>query len=97
MVIMKISRETKSFLRGQIIFGKDMLEVRRVRESNVFKRFKYWKDEKRLRIWFLNGEVHDYFGVPESIVLFLMECPSNRREDMFNHNIKTDYDFKKIR
>lgn len=90
-------RERKKILRGQIIFRKDMLEIRRVRDSTVFKRFKYWENEKCLRVWFLNGDVRDYFGVPESIVLILMRCPSNRQEDLFNHNIKTDYDFKKIR
>ena len=48
-------------------------------ESTAIKRFKYFIEEKRLRIWFTTGHVYDYFNVPESIVIILSQAQSKGR------------------
>lgn len=48
-------------------------------ESTAIKRFKYWIEQKRLRIWFTTGHIYDYSGVPESVVLILAQAQSTGR------------------
>ena len=64
-------------------------------ESSAIKRFKYNIDKKVLRIWFVEGGVYDYYKVPESVVLTLADAQSKGR--YFYYNIRTDYDFRRIR
>ncbi len=48
-------------------------------ESTAIRRFKYFIDEQRLRIWFTSRHVYDYFNVPESVVLILAQAQSKGR------------------
>jgi hypothetical protein len=48
-------------------------------ESTAIRRFKYFIEEKRLRVWFTTGHVYDYFGVPEAVVLILADAQSKGR------------------
>ena len=64
-------------------------------ESTAIRRFKYFIEEKRLRIWFVSNHVYDYFNVPESIVLDLSQASSKGR--FFYYNIRTSYRFERIR
>ena len=64
-------------------------------ESSAIKRFKYNIDKKVLRIWFVEGGVYDYYKVPESVVLTLADAQSKGR--YFYYNIRTSYDFRRIR
>ena len=63
--------------------------------STAIKRFKYYVKKKRLRIWFMKGGVYDYYGVPEGVVLLFAQAQSKGR--FFVHNIRTSYDYKRIR
>ena len=64
-------------------------------DSTALRRFKYWIDEKRLRIWFVEGGVYDYYNVPESVVITLSQAQSKGR--YFYYNIRLEYNFKRIR
>ena len=81
-------------------------------ESTAIRRFKYYIEEKRLRIWFVSKGVYDYFNVPESVVLDFANAQSKGR--YFHNNIygewegkpnqhpgvmrlNSAYDFKRIR
>lgn len=48
-------------------------------ESTAIRRFKYWIDQQRLRIWFTTGHVYDFFAVPEGIVTTLSRAQSAGR------------------
>ena len=64
-------------------------------DSTAIRRFKYWTDENRLRIWFVEKGVYDYYDVPESIIITLSQAPSKGR--YFYYNIRTSFEFKRIR
>ena len=63
--------------------------------STSIRRFKYFIEEKRLRIWFVSKGVYDYYNVPEGVVLDLSQAPSKGRYTYYN--IRTTYKFKRIR
>ena len=48
-------------------------------ESTAIRRFKYFIEEQRLRVWFTTGHVYDYRNVPESVVLILAQAQSKGR------------------
>jgi len=54
-------------------------------ESTAIRRFKYFIEEKRLRIWFTTKHVYDYFNVPESVVITFAQAQSKGR--YFHQNI----------
>ena len=64
-------------------------------DSTAIRRFKYFIEQKRLRIWFVEGGVYDYYNVPESVVLTLADAQSKGR--YFYYNIRTSYEFRRIR
>lgn len=64
-------------------------------QSTAIRRFKYWIDQRRLRIWFVEKGVYDYYNVPESTVITLSQAQSKGR--YFYYNIRTTYEFKRIR
>lgn len=64
-------------------------------ESTAIRRFKYYIEERRLRIWWVEGGVYDYFNVPEGVVLDLSQAPSKGR--YVYYNIRTSYKFRRIR
>ena len=66
-------------------------------QSTAISRFKYWIDQKRLRIWFVGDKksVYDYYQVPESIVMTLAQAQS--KGNYFYYNIRTSYEFRRIR
>ena len=64
-------------------------------ESTAIRRFKYFIETQRLRIWFVKGGVYDYFGVPESVVMILSRAQSKGR--YFYYNIRTSYEYLRIR
>ena len=64
-------------------------------DSTAIKRFKYWIDQKRLRIWFVKKGVYDYYNVPESVVITLAQAQS--KGNYFYYNIRTSYEFRRIR
>ena len=69
-------------------------------ESTAIRRFKYWIKEKRLRIWFVEGGVYDYYNVPESRVIGLSQAQSKGR--YYYYNIRQEWsrpltDYKRIR
>ena len=69
-------------------------------ESTAIKKFKYWIEQRRLRIWFVEGGVYDYYNVPESVVITLSQAQSKGR--YFYYNIRQVYtrpniDFRRIR
>ena len=64
-------------------------------ESTAIKRFKYYIEERRLRIWFVKKGVYDYFKVPESVVIALAQAQSKGR--YFYYNIRTSYKYSRIR
>ena len=64
-------------------------------ESTAIRRFKYFIEENRLRIWFVKKGVYDYFKVPESVVIELSQAQSKGR--YFYYNIRTSFEFKRIR
>ena len=64
-------------------------------DSIAIRRFKYWIDQKRLRIWFVNKGVYDYYNVPESRVINLAQAQS--KGNFFYYNIRTSFEFKRIR
>ena len=48
-------------------------------ESTAIRRFKYYIEDRRLRIWFTSGHVYDYRNVPESVVIILAQAQSKGR------------------
>jgi hypothetical protein len=64
-------------------------------DSTAIRRFKYWIEKRKLRIWFVSGHVYDYFRVPESVVLNLSQAQSKGR--YFYYNIRMSYEFRRIR
>ena len=66
-----------------------------LQESTAIRRFKYYIDERRLRIWWVEGGVYDYYDVPESVVNNLIDAHSKGR--YVYYNIRTSYEFKRIR
>ena len=64
-------------------------------ESTAIRRFKYFIEENRLRIWFVKKGVYDYFKVPESVVITLAQAQSKGR--YFYYNIRTSFEFERIR
>lgn len=64
-------------------------------DSTAIRKFKYWIEERRLRIWFVKGGVYDYYDVPESVVITLAQAQSKGR--YFYYNIRLEYKFKRIR
>ena len=64
-------------------------------DSTAIKRFKYWIKQKRLRIWFVEKGVYDYYDVPESRVINLSQAQS--KGNFFYYNIRTSFEFKRIR
>ena len=64
-------------------------------QSTAIKRFKYWTNEKRLRIWFVKKGVYDYYNVPENIIITLAQAQS--KGNFFYYNIRTRFEFKRIR
>ena len=64
-------------------------------DSTAIRRFKYWIKEKRLRIWFVKKGVYDYYNVPESRVINLAQAQS--KGNFFYYNIRTSFEFKRIR
>ena len=64
-------------------------------ESTAIRRFKYYLDDNRLRIWWLEGGVYDYYNVPESVFNELVDAHSKGRYAYYN--IRTSYEFKRIR
>ena len=64
-------------------------------ESVVILKFKYYLKTKRLRVWFQSRHIYDYFAVPESVVISFGEAQSKGR--FFYYNIRTTYDYKRIR
>ena len=48
-------------------------------ESTAIRRFKYFIEDRRLRIWFTSGHVYDYRNVPESVVIILAQAQSKGR------------------
>ena len=66
-----------------------------LQESTAIRRFKYDKEKKVLRIWFVSKGVYDYYNVPESVVIELSQAQSKGR--YFYYNIRTTYEFRRIR
>ena len=64
-------------------------------DSTALRRFKYIISTKTLRIWFVEGGVYDYYNVPESTVLTLADAQSKGR--YFYYNIRTTYNYKRVR
>ena len=64
-------------------------------DSTAIRKFKYWTEEERLRIWFVSGHVYDYYKVPESVVISLSRAQSKGR--YFYYNIRMSYRFRRIR
>ena len=75
---------------GQPTVPQELLLV-----STAIRRFKYWTETKRLRIWFVKGGVYDYSNVPESVVILLSQAQSKGR--FFYYNIRTIYNYSRIR
>ena len=63
--------------------------------STAIKKFKYDLKSKTLRIWFVRKGVYDYYDVPESVVLELSRAQS--KGHYFYYNIRTSYEYKRIR
>lgn len=63
--------------------------------STAIRGFKYYIEEERLRIWWVEGGVYDYYKVPESVVITLSQAQSKGR--FVYYNIRTSYEFKRIR
>ena len=63
--------------------------------STAIKKFKYDLKTQTLRIWFVPKGVWDYFNVPESVVLELARAQS--KGHYFYYNIRTEYEFRRIR
>ena len=59
--------------------GQPVQAQRLTAESTAIKRFKYFIEEQRLRVWFTTGHVYDYFNVPEAVVLILAQAQSKGR------------------
>ena len=59
--------------------GQPTLPQTLTAESTAIRRFKYFIEQRRLRIWFTTGHVYDYFNVPESVVLILAQAQSKGR------------------
>lgn len=59
---------------GQPIQPQDLLVG-----STALRRFKYYIEQQRLRVWFTTGHVYDYLKVPESVVLILASAQSKGR------------------
>ena len=87
-------RGTKSMMEHPAM-DQPQLPQNVLQESTAIKRFKYFIDEKRLRIWFVSKGVYDYYNVPESVVLDFANAQSKGR--YFYYNIRTSYEFKRIR
>ena len=64
-------------------------------DSTALRRFRYTISTKTLRIWFVEGGVYDYYKVPESVIITLSEAQSKGR--YFYYNIRTSYEYKRIR
>ena len=64
-------------------------------DSTAIRKFRYTIDNEKLRIWFVEGGVYDYFHVPESVVMILAGAQSKGR--YFYYNIRTSYEFERIR
>ena len=80
--------------------GQPQTPQKLLMESTAIKRFKYWIEKRRLRIWFVEGGVYDYYDVPESTVIELSQAQSKGR--YFYYNIRQVWDkpitdFKRIR
>ena len=63
--------------------------------STAIKKFKYDLKSQTLRIWFVHKGVYDYYKVPESVVLELSRAQS--KGNYFYYNIRTSYEYKRIR
>jgi len=63
--------------------------------STAIKKFKYDLKTQTLRIWFVKKGVYDYYNVPESVVLEFSRAQS--KGHYFYYNIRTSYDFMRIR
>ena len=75
---------------GQPTVPQELLLV-----STAIKRFKYWSETQRLRIWFVKGGVYDYYNVPESVVILLSQAQSKGR--YFYYNIRMTYNYLRVR
>lgn len=64
-------------------------------DSTAIRRFKYWINQKRLRIWFVKKGVYDYYDVPESRVINLAQAQS--KGNFFYYNIRTSFEYRRIR
>ena len=64
-------------------------------ESTAIRKLKYNMDTQILRIWFVSHHVYDYYKVPESVVITLSQAQS--KGHYFYYNIRTSYEFKRIR
>jgi len=65
-----------------------------VNSSNLYS-VEYNKETKTLEVEFNKGGVYQYSNVPESVFNQLMTAPS--KGSYFYHNIRDQYDTKKIR
>ena len=63
--------------------------------STAIRKFKYWIEQKRLRIWFVSKGVYDYYQVPESVVITLSQAQSKGR--YFYYNIRMSFLYRRIR
>ena len=63
--------------------------------SSVINRYKYWKKDFKLRIWFQSGHVYDYFNVPEKVIYQLGLAPSKGR--YFYYQIRTNFKYTRVK
>ena len=79
-----------------------------LKHSSAIRKFKYWIEEKRLRIWFVSKGVYDYYNVPESVVYDLADASSKGRyfhDSIYGYwsgkpgsmTLHPDFKFKRIR
>lgn len=90
-----VSRRARPHIMARPALGQPLQPQDVLLRSTAIRRFKYFIEEKRLRIWWVEGGVYDYYNVPESVVLDLSQAPSKGR--YVYYNIRTTYKFERIR
>jgi len=95
-----VSRRHRPHVMARPGVGQPQTPQALLMESTAIKRFKYYIEERRLRIWFVKGGVYDYYNVPESVALDLSQASSKGR--YFYYNIRQVWDkplidFRRIR
>lgn len=72
------------------MFGEEIF----VRSSNL-ESIAYDEEEQILRVRFKNGRVYDYYDVEWEVVEELINAPSVG--SYFYHNIRTNYDYRRVK